>query len=241
MFESITAFIVSVPPQSLFMLLLAIIAIIILIPRTIQKSRFTKLGPIQIEQENQTQNHITNKRIEQVDRDNREELWDMTEELVAEVFLHQDILCHAITSTLINTILSPMRTMILLNHIAPKLIKLNEQRLREKINRCINKGFRDIKLFSLPSKCPSGIPNEQLNAEKYKDIIDRWLSLAREITSKSCIEKIKIYQEAINITQDDHWHKVFTSCKEKNIFYIKEMGFNFNQKSLSIERQGVDK
>lgn len=235
MAESFQLFITNVSPLTLFILVVGVIVILVLIPRTIKNSGVSKIGAIQIEQENQTQNHLTNKRIEQTDIDNRENLWDMTEELVAEVFLYRDILCHAVTSTLINTILSPIRTMILLNHIAPKLTRLNEKRLREKINRCINKGFRDIKLFSLPSACPSKINDEELNADKYKEIIDRWLQLAREITSKACAEKIRIYDETLEGIKDTHWKKVFTACKEKNIFYIKEMGYSFDPETYTTQ------
>lgn len=115
-------FISNLDPITTITLVLGIIAVLVLIPYVIRRAGISKLGPIQIEQENQTQNHLTNQRIEQVDIDNRENLWDMTEELVAEVFLYENVSCYAVTSTLIHTTLSPIRTMILLNHIAPQLL-----------------------------------------------------------------------------------------------------------------------
>lgn len=232
-------FISNLDPITAIILVVGIIVILVLIPMVVRKSGISKLGPIQIEQENQTQNHLTNQRVEQIDIENRENLWEMTEELVAEVFLYENVSCYAVTSTLIHTTLSPIRTMILLNHIAPKLTKNNEKKLREKIDRSIAKGFRDIKLAKLPESCPSKLETDNLDTHKYKSLIDRWLELAREITSKACADKIKAYELTLEIVKDPHWQKIFQHCREKNISYIEDMGYNLNKDGTTTKKGDV--
>ena len=113
----------------------------------------------------------------------------------------------------------------MLNHIAPKLVKSEEQHLKDKIKRGISRSIRDAKKVNYSEGCP--IENDLLgiNSDKYSHIINDWIIRARQITSRACLKKIHVYEKAINDTNDDHWKEIYKSCIKKNQNYLKGMGY----------------
>lgn len=229
MAESFRLFISGLDPFSLAILVLGIFGVLILLPKAITEAGIRKLGPIQMEQENQTLNHLTQKQIEEIDLSNRENLWELTEDTLAEATNLSQIPCHAAINSKLNAIISPLRTLVLINHIAPKLAMKEEEFLLQKITRSAQRTFREIKFSSLPAGCPVAEKIAQTEQLDYYAHIKNWLGIARNITAKACLEKLKVYDNALKQTKDKHWKEIFSGCYNKNLGYIEAMGFKVSK------------
>lgn len=235
MSESFKLIISNLDPLSIGMITLLVVAILMFLPKAVNEMGIKKLGPIQMEQENQTLNHLTNKRIEAIDIENRENLWEATEEYLAKIAMDSIIKCPAAVNSILATVSGQIRTMILLNHIAPKLVFSNQEHLIQKLQRSVMKSFREIKNLSLPDGCPSAEDVSNIVLEKFQGFFPNWLDLARSITVRACHEKIKVYLDALENTRDKHWKSIFESCYNKNLEYIEGMGYHID-KSGNLER-----
>lgn len=231
MSESFQLIIQNLNPAIIAIIVLGIIAVLYLLPQVVQGTGLKKIGPIQLEQENQTLNHLTNKRIEAIDIENRENLWEATEEYIQQCAMESKIRCVALVNSILAAITSPIKTMILLNHIAPKLVFENEQQIIEKLKRAIARGLREINNAIKPETCTEASLEEMQSLKDYSNFFPAWLKIAREITVKACFEKVKIYEEALEQTRDKHWTKIFQSCLDKNISYIEGMGYIINKQN----------
>lgn len=234
MAESFRLFISGLDPISLVILVFGIFGVLILLPKALTEAGIKKLGPIQLEQENQTLNHITQRQIESIDTQNRENLWEMTEDLVFDKLFESKISCNMAAAAVTHALITPLRNMILLNHVAPKLAINEETSLKERITRSINRTRREIDAQLLPNACPATESIQTLNIDNNGNFIDGWLKNSREITAKSCLEKLKTYNAALNQTKDRHWKDIFTNCYNKNVDYIEAMGFIVN-KQMQLE------
>lgn len=234
MAESFRLFISGLDPISLAVLVLGIFGVLILLPKAITESGIKKLGPIQMEQENQTVNHLTQRAIEAIDIQQRENLWEMTEDMLFDKLSQSRVLCHLAAMAIAHSLLNPLRNLILLNHIAPKLDIHEEEFLLQKIKRSVQKASRETRPELLPTGCPSVENIKGFEPGALQSLLQEWLKQAREITAKSCLEKMKQYNKALEQTRDKHWKEVFTSCYDKNLGYIEAMGFIVN-KNLQLE------
>ena len=235
MSESFKLIISNLDPWTVIMLSVLVATILILLPKAVNDMGIKKLGPIQLEQENQTLNYLTNKQIEAIDIQNRENLWDATEEFIAQCAMDSKISCVAAVNAILQTIMSPIKTMVLLNHIAGKLVKENEEDLIKKLMRSVTKSFREFKNMALPAGCPASNEVAATTYTKYEQFFPMWIQIAREITVKACFEKIHIYEQALGRTKDKHWKSVFEDCINKNISYIEGMGWIINKQN-KLER-----
>lgn len=231
MSESFQLIIQNLNPAIIAIIVLGIIAVLYLLPQVVQGTGLKKIGPIQLEQENQTLNHLTNKRIEAIDIENRENLWEATEEYIQQCAMESQIQCVALVNSILAAITSPIKTMILLNHIAPKLVFENEPQIIEKLKRAIARGLREISNAIKPETCSEANLEQMQSLKDYSNFFPAWLKIAREITVKACFEKVKIYEEALEQTRDKHWTKIFQSCLDKNISYIEGMGYIINKQN----------
>ena len=211
--------------SSLIVFILGIIAIIYFLPNAVKRMNIVKLGPLEIEHRHQSQNYEINREIERIDIENRENMWDMTDDLFMSASESSNIKCEAVVGYVINCIASPIRNIVMLNHIAPKLVKSEEQHLKDKIKRGISRSIRDAKKIDYGDGCP--IENDLLgiNVEKYSNLIEDWIIRARQITSRACLRKIHVYEKAINDTNDTHWKEIYKHCINKNKGYLKGMGY----------------
>lgn len=229
MLDSFTNGLAAIPPLTLAIFGALVLTILYSLPRVLRSIGVKKLGPLEIEQANQTINHDVLKQIENIDIDNREALWDMTEDLFLHASMRSSVPCSAAVGHIIDGIASPIRTMVLLNHIAPKLCKSNEELLRKKISHGITRALRDIKMYKDIDSCPVTEHVRSLDPNKYSQLIDSWIESARSITALACAKKIKLYNDTLALVQDKHWSAVYNSCIEKNKHYIIDMGYNINK------------
>ena len=208
---------------SLTILVFGVLLILNVLPNTVKRMGLVKLGPLEIEHQHQTQNYEINRKIEDIDIENRENLWDMTEELFSVAAENSHITCEAAVGHILSLVASPIRTLVLLNHIAPKLVKNNEEVLRCKVKRGIARGVRDAKSsFSLTS-CPILSEIQDIKTTKYDSLIDSWIENARIVTIQSCEAKIGVYESALETMTDKHWKGIYKECIEKNKSYIRGM------------------
>lgn len=229
MFDSFANGLAAIPPMTLAIFGILILTILYSLPRVLKSIGVKKLGPLEIEQANQSINHDVLKQIDAIDIDNREALWDMTEDLFLHASMRSTVQCTAAVGHIVDGIAAPIRTMVLLNHIAPKLCKSNEELLRKKITHGITRALRDIKMYEYIESCPVIDTVRSLDPNKYNPLIDTWIESARGITALACAKKIKLYSDTLEIVQDKHWATVYTSCIEKNKHYIIDMGYNINK------------
>ena len=235
MSESFKLIISNLDPWTVVMLSVLVATILILLPKAVNDMGIKKLGPIQLEQENQTLNYLTNKQIEEIDIQNRENLWDATEEFIAQCAMESKIGCVAAVNAILQTIMSPIKTMVLLDRIAGKLIKENEEDLTKKLSRAVTKSFREFRHMALPTDCPARNEVAAISPTKYEQFFPEWIQLARDITVKACFQKIHVYEQALEHTKDKHWKSVFQDCISKNIAYIEGMGWIINKQN-KLER-----
>ena len=219
----------AIPPVTLAILGLFILTILYSLPKLLKSIGVKKLGPLEIEHNNQSINYSVLRQIEDIDIDNREALWDMTEDLFLRVAMYSSVQCTAAVGHIIDGIASPIRNMVLLNHIAPKLCKSNEELLRKKITHGITRSLRDTKLHKNIEGCPVTEQIAALDPDKYGQLIDTWIDQARAITAYACAKKIKVYTNTLTVVHDGHWSNVYTDCIEKNKHYIVGMGYNLNK------------
>ena len=215
--------IANVSPLSLAIVGITIVAILYGLPRLIIQSGIRKLGPIELEHKNQTTSYNTTKLIDEIDTDNRETLWEMTEELFDEIAYSSTLGCSSAVASIIATIASPVRTMVLLNHIAPKLSKANEKDLIDKLLRGVHKSLRHAKAHLRPSSCPVDAMIKSLDVEKYRQVILNWIATARKITAEACRKKIAVYEHTLQGTTDAYWKNVYKELIAKNKQYIQDM------------------
>lgn len=235
MAEKFSLFIAGLDPLSIALLVLALIAILILLPKAVTEMGIKKLGPIQIEQSNQTLNHLTNKRIEEIDIENRETLWEMTEDFFYDLKEKSPLSCKAVVESIAFAISSPIRTMVLLNHLAPKLNLENQSELSEKITRNINKAFKSTRSNSIPNSCTLSVDVAEISTEKFIPNINEWFEKARQIVAKSCFQKIQVYEETLEETKDKFWKNIYQDCINKNTSYLEGMGW-YISKQGKLER-----
>ena len=235
MAESFKLIISNLDPLSIGMLTLLVVAVLVFLPKAVTEMGIKKLGPIQMEQENQTLNHLTNKQIEAIDIQNRENLWEATEEFIAQCAMESRLTCVAVINSFLQAVMSPIRTMVLLNHIAGKLVLEKEPELIKKLSRSVAKSFKDFKYVAFPNSCPVSGELPAVTPEKYEAFFPQWIAMARDITVKACFEKIEVYEKALQRTKDKHWKDVFTDCINKNISYIEGMGWIINKQN-KLER-----
>lgn len=211
--------------MELIILVIGVLAALYILPNVIRRLGVIKLGPLEMEHKHQSQNYEVNRKIENIDILNRENLWEMTEDLFAVAAETSLIGCEAIVGYILNSIASPIRNMVMINHIASKLVKSEEDHLKAKIERGILRAMRDSKKIDYGHGCPVEREIESINSDKYKQLLEDWIMRARSITSKACKSKIKVYEQALEETKDKHWIKVYKSCTEKNREYIRGMGY----------------
>ena len=231
MSESFKLIISNLDAFSLSIIALLVIAIVYMLPKAIQEMGIKSIGPIKMEQENQTLNHVTQKTIEEIDVENRENLWEATGEFLEECAINSKIQCPAVVNSILQSISDSIRNMILLNHIAPKLVKEKEADLIERLNRASLKSLRVLKNSQIPTGCPAHADVLDLMPEKYKEFYPSWIELARKITVHACKKKMDVYEEALKVTKDKHWKDVFTECYNKNLAYIEGMGYIVNKRN----------
>lgn len=229
MFDSFANGLAAIPPVTLAIFGILILTILYSLPRVLRSIGVKKLGPLEIEQTNQTINHSTLKQIENIDIENREALWDMTEDLFLHASMRSTVPCAAAVGHIVDGIAAPIRTMVLLNHIAPKLGKSNEELLRKKITHGITRALHNTKMYKNIENCPVADQVNTLDPNKYDVFITAWIDQARSITVRACASKIKLYNEVLNMVQDKHWVHVYTSCIEKNKRYITDMGYSIDR------------
>lgn len=211
---------------SLVVVVAGIIIAIQILPNAVRKMGITRFGPLEMEHKQQTLNYEINRKIDDIDINNRERLWDMTEDIFAIASEKSPIKCDAAVGYILSGVSSPIRNMVLLNHIAPKLVKSEEDVLRAKINRGISRAVRDAKHIIHDKGCPVSSDVSTLSVERYTELIEDWVMRARSITSKACKDKIKVYEGALDNTNDKHWVSVYKECIQKNKSYIKGMGYD---------------
>lgn len=228
MIENLTNGIAAIPPLTLAIFGIIVIVVLYTLPRTFRGLGLKKLGPLEIEQNNQVINHATLKQIEAIDIENRETLWDMTEDVFLQVAMSSKVPCTAAVGHIIDSIASPIRTMVLLNHVAPKLGRSNESMLKSKISHGITRALRDAKLYKSIDNCPAHEAVGALDPNKYEAVIDAWIQSAREITTKACARKIKVYKRTLETVTDKHWVNIYNDCIERNKQYITDMGYVIN-------------
>ena len=229
MFDSFANGLAAIPPVTLAIFGILILTILYSLPRVLRSIGVKKLGPLEIEHTNQTINHDVLKQIDNIDIDNREALWDMTEDLFLHAAMRSSVPCAAAVGHIIDGIAAPIRTMVLLNHIAPKLCKSNEELLRKKIVHGITRALRDVKMYNHIESCPVTDAVHALDPNKYNTLIDTWIESARSITAMACAKKIKLYSDTLDIVQDKHWATIYNTCIEKNKHYITDMGYTINK------------
>ena len=226
--DKILSFLEGQSLASLSVLLVGLLALLHVLPNTIRKLGIIKLGPLEMEHKHQTLNYEINRKIDEIDINNRERLWDMTEDIFAVASEKSTIKCEAAVGYILSGVSSPIRNMVLLNHIAPKLVKSEEDVLRAKICRGISRAVRDAKHIVHGKGCPVSSDVSDLSVERYTGLIEDWMMRARSITSKACKEKLKVYQYAVDNTKDKYWVDVYRSCILKNKSYIKGMGYEID-------------
>lgn len=210
---------------SLIVVIAGILVAMQILPNAIKKMGIVKLGPLEMEHKQQTLNYEVNRKIDNIDISNRENLWDMTESVFFDVAEGSLIKCEAAVGYILSGVSSPIRSMVLLNHIAPKLIESEKDFLVSKINRGISRAIRDAKHIVCYGDCPIADDVSKLDIDKYNVVIEDWIARARSITSKACKDKIKVYEMALENTKDKHWVSVYKDCIDKNKSYINGMGY----------------
>lgn len=215
--------IANVSPLNMAIIGVTIIVILYNLPKLISQSGIRKLGPIELEHRNQTTSYNTSKLINEIDIDNREALWEMTEELFDDIAYNSTLGCTSAVHSIIATISSPIRTMVLLNHIAPKLSRANEKDLSNKLLRGVHKALHHAKTQLRPSGCPVDSLVKTLDVEKYRQTILDWITAARRITAEACRKKIATYEHTLQSTTDAYWKSIYKELIDKNKQYIHDM------------------
>lgn len=223
--ESLTRFATEGSPFVIGMVLLFICFLLWRIPIMVKSMGLKKLGPLEIEHKNQSFNYQINKLVEEVDITQRERMWEMTEDLIGEYAEASQLKCQAAIGYICHSIINPIRTMVLLNHIAKHLVIENEKILRAKILRGIHKTIRNTNTSMEYMHCADTDNMLKINLEGYDNIIDDWLTRARSICSQECANKIRIYRRAIENTEDKYWRTIYKDCIAKNTHYIEGMGY----------------
>lgn len=224
--ESFLDYLSGLDTVSLIVLVLGVIFGMYILPNVIKRTGIVKLGPLEMEHKQQTQNYEINRKIDEIDIENRENLWEMTEDIFAMAAESSTIKCDAAVGYILSGISSPIRNLVLINHIAPKLTMSYEPQLRAKISRGISRAIRDARSINHGHECPVVSDIMGLKLERYDNLVDDWIHRARSITVKACSEKLKIYESAIENTNDKHWKAVYKTCAKKNKEYIKGMGYD---------------
>lgn len=229
MIDSVTNGLATIPPITLVILGILILAILYSLPRILRSSGIKKFGPLEIEHADQTINHNLLRQIDAIDTDNRETLWDMTEDIFLMVAVNSSVQCSAAVGHIIDGVASPIRNMVLLNHIAPKLGKSNEDILKSKLTYGVTRALRDAKLYKQIQGCPVSDEISKLDPSKYSAVIDTWIDNARSITAHACVKKIHLYEHTLSQVHNKHWRDVYETCIEKNKQYITDMGYGVNK------------
>lgn len=224
--ESAVASVAGMSPLSLAVVAIFVLVVLVYLPSLIRRLGITKVGPVEMEHKAQVQNYEINRRVEEIDTDNREALWDMTEDLFFAAGESSSIKCEAAVGYILELLASPIRTMVLLNHIAPKLVVSEEEALRTKINRGIARSLKAARSAICSEKCGVGEEIGNLCVDKYEVLVSDWIQRARSITAKSCREKIRIYEGVLKDIKDKNWEKIYTDCIHKNVEYIRGMGYS---------------
>lgn len=211
---------------SFAVLVAGVLFAIYILPNIVKRLGIVKLGPLEMEHKHQTQNYEINRKIEDIDITNRENLWDMTEDMFSMAAESSPIKCEAIVGYILAGVSSPIRNLVLINHIAPKLVKSYESQLRVKIMRGISRAIKDARVINHDNGCPVMSDIQALTPERYDQLIDNWIIRAREITSRACLDKIRLYESAIENTNDKYWKDVYKTCVQKNKAYVKGMGYD---------------
>lgn len=211
---------------SLMVLVVGVIFGIYILPNVIKRLGIVKLGPLEMEHKHQTQNYEINRKIDEIDIDNRENLWEMTEDIFAMAAEASPIMCDAAVGYILAEISSPIRNLVLINHIAPKLTASFEPQLRAKISRGISRAIRDARSITHGQGCPVVDDIMAIKLERYDKLVDDWIDRARSITCKACQDKLRVYDTAIENTSDKHWKEIYRNCAMKNREYIRGMGYD---------------
>lgn len=218
-------FIANTSDFGLVAIIAGILLVLYVLPNTVRKLGISRLGPLEMEHRHQSQNYETTRQINDIDLDNRESLWDMTEDLFDAVAESSPIHCDAAVGFILSGVASPIRTMVLLNHIAPKLVRDNEDALVAKIRRGIARSVKDARRTCHGDGCPVAADVSAIDTGKYDVVISDWLMRARSITSKACRDKIAVYNTALSMTNDKFWRRVYAECIDRNKGYIRGMGY----------------
>lgn len=212
--------------MSLIVVVIGVLFGIYILPNIIKRLGIVKLGPLEMEHKHQTQNYEVNRKIDEIDIDNRENLWEMTEDIFALAAEGSTIKCEAAVGYILAGISSPIRNLVLINHIASKLTESFEPQLRAKISRGINRAIREARSVTHGHGCPVVDDIMGIKLERYDHVVDDWIHRARAITAKACQDKLRVYESAIENTSDKHWKEVYRACAKKNRDYIKGMGYD---------------
>ncbi len=202
-----------------------LLAALHLLPDFVSRLGVTKLGPIEIERRNLSADYQVRREIDAIDRDARERLWDMTEDMIHEGIGLDGVGCEAVSGCILYSISSPLRNMIMLNHMAQRLAVENERSLQDRLARGIRRSCREMSRVAVGAGCPVSQSILQIDSRVFEQFILDWIVRARSITVRACRDKVAIYSRAASEIRDRYWIDVFKLCENKNIGYVRGMGY----------------
>lgn len=224
--KELVEFLTNISDFGLIVIIVGILLVLYVLPNTIRRLGVVRLGPLEMEHRHQSQNYEVNRKVDEIDIANRERLWEMTEDIFDIAASSSKIRCEAVVGYILDGIAGPIRNLVMINHISSKLLIAEEDNLRSRIGRGVARAMRDTKKINYGNGCPIQDDIRSLELDGYTYLIDDWIARARSITAKSCRDKIRVYETALEDTKDRHWIRVYQNCIVKNQGYIRGMGYN---------------
>lgn len=215
----------SIPPLTLTLFVLLIVAVLIIMPRVLVRLGVQKIGGIELNvtHDYETQYH-TLREVDDIDARMKEDLWDWSEDLFLEAAEASPLTCDMAIGHVLGGIFSHIRNIIVINHLVDRLAVENEEEFYRRLKRGIRAVIKNTNTEAAAVNCPHIQDLEHLHdVNRYDSLIAAWLKGARESVIDSCKEKIEVYEAALRKTKTKYWKDVYNTCIEKNNEYIKGM------------------
>lgn len=222
MLDTVNNLILHAQPTTLIIVGGTVFGLLFMVPRVMTKLGVKKIAGIELNSQNEdyTLQYRVNEDVSELDTQLKESLWEYTEDLLMDFAETSPLNCDAAIGHVLGGIFGHIRAHIMMNHLVDKLAVKNEEAFVKKLTRNVRASISDAKR-SVYEECPCKHEMEILNIDRYRPVIDQWMSDARIMVSQTCEAKIDVYKNALKGTRSEYWRDVFKSCIEKNEHYIK--------------------
>ena len=223
---NIAADLTAMPVLNLLVLFGGVIILLIVGAVIIRKLGIKNIGPIKLEQRNQTTMHSMNEATKDSDDSCRRQLRHITSSMkinISNIFAAVNV-CSIARVALSSAIRSSLYESIANNHFTRELMPENYEGYRERLVEMIKEEYMYLSSFAKDTSCNhESLPPWAAISKNMVVFVELWIKRISREVMLNCERKIQIYQKYqgdFEDAKDEYRLRIVKNCIQKNEEYV---------------------